>query len=109
MQHNALLGNMTDHMDHGHDKGSFGSYTSITITGEFSGGLAYYKSGYNGQFLTPDQYSTVARLTWIVGESPGALNGGIRYYSYTGICSCTGCCILLACWVHLLHMYQSYM
>jgi len=61
------------------------------LSGSYSGGMPYYKSGFNGQFLAPDQYSTVARVAWLVGESFGATNGGIKNDKFDWVrCPFTG-------------------
>jgi len=43
----------------------------------FGGTMVYYQNS-NRQFLTPDSNSNPLSIHWIVSESPGAFNGGVR-------------------------------
>jgi len=48
------------------------------IAGTLFGGTLTYYQNQNGQYLTPDSMSNPLSINWIVSESPGAFNGGIK-------------------------------
>merc|ERR1712080_112108 len=48
------------------------------ISGTLFGGTMVHYQNENGQYLTPDSTSNPTTIHWIISESPGAFNGGIR-------------------------------
>lgn len=48
------------------------------ISGTLFGGTLVHYQNENGQYLTPDSTSNPTTIHWIVSETPGAFNGGIR-------------------------------
>jgi len=48
------------------------------ISGTLFGGTMVHYQNQNGQYLTPDSMSNPSSIKWIVSESPGAFNGGIK-------------------------------
>jgi len=48
------------------------------ISGTIFGGTMVHYQNQNGQYLTPDSMSNPLSIHWLVSESPGAFNGGIK-------------------------------
>jgi len=48
------------------------------LSGTIFGGTMVHYQNSNRQYLTPDSNSNPLKIHWIVSESPGAFNGGVR-------------------------------
>jgi len=48
------------------------------LSGTLFGGTLVHYQNQNSQYLTPDSMSNPLTINWIISESPGAFNGGIK-------------------------------